>query len=59
MIITHKSQVSSYKPRICFDQKLITNLMELKTLINHYCVTYNSLYEIFIVHQEEYLKHNM
>ena len=52
IIITHKSQVVSYKPHVWFDKKSITNLISLKNLINQYSATYGSLYEMFIVHIE-------
>ena len=51
MLITHKSQLSSYKPHAWFDQKSIANLVALNNRIKQYRVTYNSLVEIFIVHR--------
>ena len=59
MLITHKEQVASYKPHIWFDPKSITNLAALKNLIKHYCVAYNILDKISIVHKEEHGNHNM
>ena len=52
ILITNKAQVSGYKPHVWFNQKYITNLITLKNLIKQYCVTYNSLDEMFIVHIE-------
>ena len=46
MLITHKSQVSSYNPHVFFYQKAITNLISLKNIIKQYCVTYDSLDEM-------------
>ena len=43
MLITHKTQVSSNKPHIWFHQEAITNLIDIKDLINQYHSTYNSL----------------
>ena len=39
MIITHKSQVTGYKPHVWFYQKYITNLIYLNDIINQYCIT--------------------
>ena len=41
MLITHRSQVSVYKPHFWFDQKSITNLIAHKNLIKQYRVTYD------------------
>ena len=59
MIITNKAQVAGYKPHVWFDQKYITNLIALKNLMNQYCITYDNLDEICIVHIEEHGNHNM
>ena len=59
MLITHKAQVDSYKPHVWLYQKSITNLIYLKNIINQYPITYYSLDEILIFHQEEHGKHNM
>ena len=55
----HKACVAGYKPHVCFDQKAITNLIFLKNIIYQYHDTYDSLYEILIVHGEEHVNHNM
>ena len=52
MLITHRAQVAGYKPHVWFDQQYITNLIDLKKIINQYRVAYNSLDEMFIVQQE-------
>ena len=52
MLITHEAHVSSYKPCVHFDQKYITNLIALNNLIKQYCVTYDSLYDMFIILRE-------
>ena len=53
MLITHKAQVAGYKPHVWFDQKDITNLIDLKNIINKYCITYDSLDEMFIYHKKK------
>ena len=52
MIINNKAQVAGYKPHVWFEQEPITNLIALNNLINKYCITYDSLDEMFIVHCE-------
>ena len=59
MLIAYKAQVAGYKPHVWYNKKYITNLIAVKNLINQHHVTYNSLDEMFIVHQEEHGKHNM
>ena len=59
ILISHKAQVAVYKPHVWFDQKAITKLIDLKNPIRQYSVTYDSLDDIFIVHQKEHRKHNM
>ena len=59
MIITHREQVASYKPHVCFVQKSITNLISSKNTNKQYCFTCDRLYETLIIHQEEYGKQNM
>ena len=59
MLITNKAEVVSYKPRVWFEKKSITNLINLKNLIKHYRVTYESLEYMFIFHQAEHGKDNM
>ena len=58
MLITHKSQVVGYKPHLWFDQNDITKLITLNNIINQYRVTYDRLYEMLIVHQQEHGTHN-
>ena len=58
VLITHRAQIAGYKPHVWFGQTSITNLIALKDIIKQYCVTYNSLYDIFIVHREEHGKNN-
>ena len=57
-LISHRAQIAGYKPHVWFGQKSITNLIALKDLIKQYCVTYDSLYDIFIVHRKEHGKNN-
>ena len=40
-------------------KQMNANLIAVKNLIYQHHVTYNSLDEMFIVHQEEHGKHNM
>ena len=50
MLITHNSHGACYRSHVWFDQKSITNLIDLNNLINQYRITYNSLDKMFIVH---------
>ena len=59
MLITLKAQVTGYNPNVWFDQEYITNLSSLNNLIKQYCITYDSLHDMFIVHQEEHGKKKM
>ena len=59
MIITHKAQVPGYMPHVWFDQKSIADLIALNDIINKYCITYDILDEMFIVHWEEHVNHHI
>ena len=59
MLITHKAQVDCYKTHVWFDQKYITDLIDLKNIIKQYRVSYDILDEILIDHQEEHGMNNM
>ena len=59
MLITHKVQIVGHQPHVWFDKKSYTNLIDLKSIINQYRVTYDSLDEMFIFHQEKRWKQNM
>ena len=39
IIINHKAQVDGYNPRVWFYQTSITNLIDLKNLMNEYRIT--------------------
>ena len=59
MLINQISDVSNYKAHIWFDEKYITNLITQKNIIKQYHITFNSLFEVLILHCEEHGKHNM
>ena len=59
LLITNMAYVSGYNPHIWFNQKSIPNLIFLKNITNEYHVIYDSLYAMFIVHQEQHGKHNI
>ena len=59
ILITHKAEVSGYKPHVWFDQKSIINLISLGNLVKKYHATYNSLDDMFILHREEHGNNNM
>ena len=58
LAIKHKATVPRYKEDVWFSKYAITNIIDLKNLIKQYCVTYDSIDQIFVVHREDKEKQN-
>jgi hypothetical protein len=59
MMVMLQVHVPGYHKPIWFKKSMITNIIALKNLIQQYCVTYDSINETFVVHQESHGKPNM
>ena len=59
LAVTHKATVPGYKQDVWFIKYYITNIIALKNLIKQYRVTYDSIYQILVVHREDNEKPNM
>ena len=57
--VTHKETLTGYKKYAWFIKDAITNIISLKNLIKQYRVTYDSIYQILVVHREDNEKPNM
>ena len=52
LAVTHKAKVNGYKQYVCFCKDAITNIIAIRNLIKQYRVTYDSIYQIFVVHRK-------
>ena len=53
LAVTHKAKVPVYKQDVWFSKDAITNIIALKNMIKQYQVTYDSIYQIFVVNRED------
>jgi hypothetical protein len=59
MTVTQKTTMPGYKKKVWYSKDAITNIIALSNLIQQYHVTYDSRYQIFVVHREDQGKPNM
>jgi hypothetical protein len=59
MVVNRKAEMIGYNKSISFSKLAITNIIDLRNLIEHYCFTYDSDYLMFVVHRESESKPNM
>ena len=50
LAVTHKGTVPRYRKYFWFSRHAITNIISLKTLIEQYQMTYDSIDYIYLVH---------
>jgi hypothetical protein len=57
--VTRKAMMEGYNKTLWFSTRVITNIIALSNLIDHYCVTHDSDDLMFGVHRESESKPNM
>ena len=50
--VNHKAKIPGYNKRVWFSRRAITNIITQKNLTKQYIVTYDSNYQMFIIHRE-------
>jgi hypothetical protein len=59
LVIHHKARIHGYHTEVWFSTDAITNIISYKNLAKQYRITSDSKDGTFIVHREEFGKHNM
>jgi hypothetical protein len=59
MVVTKKAEISGYHAHVWYNKNAIANILSLRNVIKQYPVTYDSDYEMFVVHRESVGKKNM
>jgi hypothetical protein len=59
MVVTRNATMSGYNKPVWFSTRAITNIIDLRNLIYHYRITYDSDDLMFVVHWESESKPNM